>query len=177
MKGFVLESLDSQPALREDLQGPPEPGEGELVVRVRASSANPIDNAIAAGMLRQIAEYRFPVILGRDFAGVVERSGPGSELQEGDEAFGFVPGVGADVHDGAWTESALVPPGHAARKPSGVGFEAAGAASVAALTAMAAVDAIALSGDDTAGGRRRELVARARAGRDRRADRHRLAQP
>jgi NADPH:quinone reductase len=148
VRAFVLEDFDSQPGLR-DVEGPPEPGEGELVVRVRASSANPIDNAIAAGMLRQMADYRFPVILGRDFAGVVEQAGAGSDLQEGDEVFGLVPGIGSDIHNGAWTESALIPPGQGARKPEGVGFEEAGAAAVAALTAMAAVDAVAAGNGDT----------------------------
>ena len=44
-------------------------------MRVRASSANPVDNAIAAGMLTRMVEHEFPVILGRDYAGVVEQVG------------------------------------------------------------------------------------------------------
>ena len=47
-----------------------------MLVRVRASSVNPADNSIAGGMLKQMGiEYEFPVILGRDYAGVVEQVG------------------------------------------------------------------------------------------------------
>ena len=43
-------------------------------MRVQASSVNPVDNAIAAGMLREMVAHEFPVVLGRDYAGVVEQS-------------------------------------------------------------------------------------------------------
>lgn len=70
MRAFTLDSFDAQPALRDDI---PEPriGDDEMLVRVHASSANPVDVFIAAGALKEMAEHEFPVILGR-FAGVVE---------------------------------------------------------------------------------------------------------
>ena len=43
-----------------------------MLVRVQASSVNAIDNAIAAGMLKDMVPHEFPVTLGRDFAGVIE---------------------------------------------------------------------------------------------------------
>ena len=49
----------------------PEPGPGEVLVRVRASSINGFDAAVAAGMLKGMMEHRFPVVLGKDFAGTV----------------------------------------------------------------------------------------------------------
>src|SRR5262249_42948676 len=112
MEAFVLDDFDAEPRLRDDLPEP-DPGDGEVVVRVRASSVNPVDTGVTSGMMRRVAEYRFPVIIGRDFAGVVERAGAGAEFGEGDEVFGFVRAAGPDVHDGAWTELALVPPGQA----------------------------------------------------------------
>ena len=71
MKAFTLDSFEAQPGLRDDL---PEPaaGESELVVRVHASSVNPVDAFIASGALKGMVEHAFPVVLGRDFAGVVE---------------------------------------------------------------------------------------------------------
>jgi NADPH:quinone reductase-like Zn-dependent oxidoreductase len=64
-----------QPALREELPDPT-PGDNEILVRVHASSVNPVDNSIAAGMLAQMGvEYEYPVVLGRDYAGVVEHVG------------------------------------------------------------------------------------------------------
>ena len=76
MKAFVLEEFDTEPRLRDDLPEP-DPGDGQLVVRVQASSVNPVDTGVVAGTLRAFADYEFPVILGRDFAGVVERAGSG----------------------------------------------------------------------------------------------------
>jgi NADPH:quinone reductase-like Zn-dependent oxidoreductase len=143
MKGFALDGFGTEPRLRDDLPEP-EPGEGTLAVRVRASSANPVDNAVAGGSMRDYAEYEFPVLLGRDFAGVVERAGSGADFAEGDEVFGFVPAVGPKVQYGSWAELALVPVEQAAAKPSGVDFAPAGAAPVAALTALAAIDALEL---------------------------------
>jgi NADPH:quinone reductase-like Zn-dependent oxidoreductase len=143
MKGFVLDGFDSEPRLREDLPEP-EPAAGELTVRVMASSANPVDNAVAGGSMRDYAEYEFPVILGRDFAGVVERAGSGANFAEGDEVFGLIQAAGPNVRYGSWAELALLPVEQAGAKPSGVDFAAAGAAPVAALTALAAIDALEL---------------------------------
>src|SRR6266545_120987 len=144
MKGFVLEDFDSEPRLREDLSAP-EPGEGQIAVRVNASSVNPVDLAVTGGLMRDFAEYRFPVILGRDFAGIVEGIGAGMDsFETGDEVFGFAPAVDPDVHGGAWTEVAVVPASQAAAKPAGVDFAWAGAAPVAGLTGVAAVKALQL---------------------------------
>jgi NADPH2:quinone reductase len=149
MKAFVLEDFDSEPRVREDLPDP-EPEDGQLVVRVHASSVNPIDNAIAGGMMRDYAEYRFPVILGRDFAGVVERVGSGVDsFEAGEEVFGFAPATDPDVQSGSWAELAPVAAGQAARKPDSVDFADAGAASVTGLTAMAALAALDLHDGET----------------------------
>jgi NADPH:quinone reductase-like Zn-dependent oxidoreductase len=81
MRAITLNAPDTQPALREDLPEP-SPADNELLVRVHASSVNPVDGSIAAGMLAQMGvEYEYPVILGRDYAGTVEqpaRLSPGS---------------------------------------------------------------------------------------------------
>ena len=53
----------------------PEPGPGEVLVRVSHSSINGFDVAVAAGMVKGMMEHRFPVVLGKDFAGTVERVG------------------------------------------------------------------------------------------------------
>ena len=146
MRAFTLDSFESPPRLRDDLPTP-QPGASELLVRVRASSVNPADAAVAAGMLKGMAEYEFPVTLGRDFAGVVENVGSAlSRYQPGDEVYGFATLVNATVHSGSWAEYLVVPEETSvARKPSGVDFATAGAAPVAALTAIAAIDALELA--------------------------------
>src|SRR3954454_24246983 len=75
MRAVTVDSPDASPALREDLPKPT-PAENEVLVRVHASSVNPVDNSIAAGMLAQMGvEYESPVALGRDYAGTVEQTG------------------------------------------------------------------------------------------------------
>ncbi len=51
-----------------------------------------------------MAEYEFPVTLGRDFAGVVEEFGSEvTRYEVGDEVFGFVLHANPAVHDGSWS--------------------------------------------------------------------------
>jgi NADPH:quinone reductase-like Zn-dependent oxidoreductase len=144
MKAFTLDSLETQPALRDDMQEP-SAGQDELVVRVRASSVNRVDGLIAMGALKEAFEHEFPVTLGRDFAGVVEQVGDGvSRYRVGDEVFGFVPHANPAVHAGSWSELITVPEDNfVAAKPEAVDSAAAGAAPVAGLTAVAAFDALA----------------------------------
>ena len=67
------------------------PAPNEVLVRVRASSVNPVDNAIAAGMLKEMVEHEFPITLGRDYAGVVEQVGAEvTGFSVGDDVFGFL---------------------------------------------------------------------------------------
>jgi NADPH:quinone reductase-like Zn-dependent oxidoreductase len=61
--------------LREDLPTP-QAGPDQLLIRVQASSVNPVDTGIAAGYLQAMFPYEFPVVLGRDYAGVIEQVGP-----------------------------------------------------------------------------------------------------
>src|SRR3954471_23051971 len=104
VKAFVLTSFDAPPEMREDLPAP-RPSELQVLVRVHASSANPVDNAIAAGMVREMVEHEFPVVLGRDYAGVVEEVGSGvTRYAPGDEVYGFVRHANPTVHDGSWAE-------------------------------------------------------------------------
>ena len=79
-------------------------------MRVRASSVNPVDNAIAAGMLKDVVEHAFPVTLGRDYAGVVDEVGADvTAFSVGDDVFGFIPAMNPTVRDGGWAELIVVP--------------------------------------------------------------------
>jgi NADPH2:quinone reductase len=141
MRAFTLDGFESTPALRDDLPVP-SAGAGELLVRVNASSVNPADAAIASGMLKGMAEYEFPVTLGRDFAGVVEEAGSAvTRYEVGDEVFGFVLHANPAVHDGSWADYLVIAQDAVAQVPQGLGFDAVGAAPVAGLTAIAAFDA------------------------------------
>src|SRR6266568_1799455 len=69
----------------------PEPGEGQVLIRVKAAGLNAIDNGIAAGMMAEMMEHAYPLVLGRDAAGVVAATGPGvTGIAVGEEVFGHV---------------------------------------------------------------------------------------
>ena len=151
MKAVTLETFETPPALRDDVPAPT-PAPNEVLVRVRASSVNPADNSIAAGMLKQMGvEYEFPVILGRDYAGVVEQVGADvTRYAVGDEVFGFLMHANPTVHDGSWAELIAAPEDTSiAHAPAGVDAATVGAAPVAGIAAMTAIDALALSDGDT----------------------------
>src|SRR4051812_12219129 len=77
VKAVTIDAFDSQPALRDDLPAPTATP-NDVLVRVHASSVTPADNSIAGGLLKQMGvEYEFPVILGRDYFGIVEEIGAG----------------------------------------------------------------------------------------------------
>jgi NADPH:quinone reductase-like Zn-dependent oxidoreductase len=145
MKAVVLTDFDTPPVVQEDLVAPA-PGEGEVLVRVRASSANPVDNAIAAGMLKGMAEYEFPVVLGRDYAGVVEDVCSGvTRFAPGDEVYGFIPYGSPAIHHGTWAELIAVPQESMAARPAAVEASAAGAVPLVGITAQLSVDALGLT--------------------------------
>jgi NADPH:quinone reductase len=149
MRAFALDSFERPPGLREDLPTP-QLGPGQLLVRVQASSVNPVDAGIAGGYLKDMFAHEFPVLVGRDFAGVVEQVGADvSGYTAGDAVFGFVPGMSPGVHHGSWAELIAVPQDQVAHLPDGVDLAQAGAAPLAAVTALAVHDALSLSQGDT----------------------------
>src|SRR5215204_1151677 len=150
MRAFTLDSFDTPPGLREDLPAPT-PADNEVLVRVRASSVNGVDASIAAGMLGGMFDHEFPVVLGRDYAGVVEQAGSRvTRYAEGDEVYGFLLHANPTVHDGSWTELIVVPEDNfVAHKPADVEPAAAGAAPLAGITTMSALDGLEISVGDT----------------------------
>jgi len=75
MRAFVVPSADAEPTVTEVPD--PTPGPGEVLVRVASSSLNGFDLSVASGRLQGMMEHRFPVVLGKDFAGTVEAVGEG----------------------------------------------------------------------------------------------------
>jgi NADPH:quinone reductase-like Zn-dependent oxidoreductase len=149
MRAIILESFDSSPALHE--VPTPQIAPNEVLVRVHASSVNPVDGAIVAGMMSAMVDHEFPVKLGRDYAGVVALAGSDvTRYTEGEEVYGFVPAANPTVHDGTWAELIVVPEDNfVAGKPAGVELSVAGAAPLAGITAMSALDALGVSEGDT----------------------------
>jgi len=150
MRAITLNAPDTQPASREDLPSPT-PADNEVLVRVHASSVNPVDGSIAAGLLAGMGvEYDYPVTLGRDYAGTVEQIGSVvSAFKIGDQVFGFLLHANPTARDGAWSALITVTQEQSiASVPDGVELATAGAAPLAGITAITAVDALDLSADD-----------------------------
>ena len=105
----------------------PQPGEGEVLIAVKAASVNPIDWKIRRGM----REIKMPKILGNDASGVVEVS-RAEDFAVGDEVFGIVP-------SGGYAQFATAPAGTIAKKPAGVSHEQAACLPVAGMTAWQAL--------------------------------------
>ncbi|MFG2164539.1 NADP-dependent oxidoreductase [Micromonospora chersina] len=147
MRAITLDRDGAAPAARDDLARP-SPGPDEVLVRVRASSVNGFDRKAAAGMMRGSMDYRYPVVLGKDFAGEVEAIGGTSPFRVGDAVFGVL--MRPYLGEGTWAEYVTVGGADGiARVPDGVELSTAGVLGLAGATALDTLDALAVRPDDT----------------------------
>jgi NADPH:quinone reductase-like Zn-dependent oxidoreductase len=108
----------------------PSPGDGQLLIAVRAAGVNPADWKIREGWLSEAIPRSFPAVFGIEVAGVVEGVGPGGDgYAVGDEVFGRTLALGS------FADHALLPVSTSARKPAGVSFVNAASLTIAAGTA------------------------------------------
>jgi NADPH:quinone reductase-like Zn-dependent oxidoreductase len=141
MRALHVPAAGEQPTLSDIAD--PSPGEGEVLVRVKAAALNPLDNGIAAGMLESMMPHEYPVTLGRDAAGIVEDVGAGVDhVQVGDEVLGHVL-LAPPIHDGTLAEYAVLPAATVTAKPSGLDFTTAAAIPLAGSAAAQVVEAVA----------------------------------
>jgi NADPH:quinone reductase-like Zn-dependent oxidoreductase len=140
VRAVVITEQGAQPAVTE--VPAPEPGAGEVLVRVQASSINGFDLSVAGGHVVGMMEHRWPVVLGKDFAGTVEAVGEGvTRFSPGDAVFGVV--TKAFLGDGGFGEFVTVPEAIGiAALPAGVDPAAAGALGLAGTAAVDALDAV-----------------------------------
>ena len=108
----------------------PEPGRGEVVVRVKAAGIGPWDALIRSG--KSVLPQPLPLILGSDLSGEVDSVGAGvNELQVGDEVFG----VTNERFTGAYAEYAVAKAAMLAPKPKTLNHVHAASVPVVAVTA------------------------------------------
>ncbi len=108
----------------------------ELLVRVRASSVNPVDWKIRQGHLQLLTGFNFPKIVGSDISGVVVEVGlEVTNFKPGDEVYTFL----NPLTGGACAEYAVVPESSAAIKPRNITHAEAAAVPIAGLTALQAL--------------------------------------
>jgi NADPH:quinone reductase-like Zn-dependent oxidoreductase len=95
---------ESSPRLKVRISPLPEPREGQVLVRIEASSVNPIDVKRAGGYGRRLLALKgagkFPLVLGNDIAGRIETVGPGvKRFAPGQRVYGLVAtGRGGGAH-------------------------------------------------------------------------------
>lgn len=111
-------------------------GAGEVLVRVRAASANPMDFGIRDGRMKMVTGRSFPRAMGYDFAGVVEAvAGDVTRLRAGDEVLG-----GTSIKSaGAFADVVVAAEKGIVHKPAGLSFEDAAAVPTVGITAWQAV--------------------------------------
>jgi NADPH:quinone reductase-like Zn-dependent oxidoreductase len=129
----------------EDAQRPAI-GDDEVLVKVHATSLNPVDRFTRAGYLQGMANFQLPFTPGLDLAGVVAAIGAGvTELAVGDEVYGY----SNMMRQGAYAEYAVVGTAEVARKPKSIDFVHAAAVPLTALSAWQALNAAGLRAGQT----------------------------
>jgi NADPH:quinone reductase-like Zn-dependent oxidoreductase len=114
----------------------PLPGKGEILVRVKAASINPLDWKLRQGFMKIMMGGHFPRAMGHDFSGVVETIGP--------DVTGFAPGgevVGTAPMktSGAFAEAVITTTDLVIKKPASLSFLAAAALPSIGVTAWRAL--------------------------------------
>src|SRR5438270_4493866 len=114
----------------------PEPNDDQLLTRVIAAGVNPVDGMIRSGMFAKEGNRVFPIILGGDVAGVVEKVGSKiTKFKAGDPVFAYV----SLDNSGGYAQYALVTEREAAPKPKSLTYVEAAAVPIVALTAWQAL--------------------------------------
>ncbi|MFE3259583.1 NADP-dependent oxidoreductase [Nocardia sp. NPDC059229] len=122
----------------------PVPGEGQVLVQVRAAGINPGEAALRTGAMTDIFPSIFPSGQGSDLAGVVVEIGAGAgRFAPGDEVIGF------SERRSAQAELVLVDVDNLTPKPKNVPWEVAGGLYIAGVTAWGAVHSVQLEKGDS----------------------------
>src|SRR4030095_2549148 len=146
MKAVVIHQYGGPEVLKYEDVPRPEPQADQIVVRVIAAGVNPVDGMIRSGMFAN-EKRAFPIILGGDIAGVVEKVGSKiTKFKVGDPVFAYV----SLDNSGGYAQYALVTEREAAPKPKSLTYVEAAAVPIVALTAWEAlVDTAKLSAGQT----------------------------
>jgi len=130
MQALVLNRYDGPLEMTELSR--PTAGQGQVLVRIKASGLNPLDTKIRAGSAAH-AKHPLPLVLGMDMAGVIEAIGDGvSGFKVGDEVYGLTGGVGGI--QGSLAQFAAVDARLIAHKPSNLSMREAAALPLSFIT-------------------------------------------
>jgi NADPH:quinone reductase-like Zn-dependent oxidoreductase len=127
MKAIVVHEYGGPEALKFEEYPDPVPGPGEVLVRVAATSVNPIDCKRRAGLTKDFYPMTFPGLIGIDLAGTVVKTEPGVEgFSVGDQVFAMA--------DNAYAELCVVKADVLAKVPKGLDLLQAAALPLVTVT-------------------------------------------
>jgi NADPH:quinone reductase-like Zn-dependent oxidoreductase len=127
MKAVVVHQYGGPEVLKFEEYPDPVPGPGEVLVRVAASSVNPIDYKRRAGLTKDFYPMQFPSLIGVDIAGTVVKLGPGVEgFSVGDQVFAMA--------DNTYAELCVVKAAVLAKVPEGLDLIQAAALPLVTIT-------------------------------------------
>ena len=131
MKAAYIRQFGGPEVLKYGDLPDPSAGPGQIVVDTFAASVNGADWKVCAG---EYAQPNFPVILGRDFSGVVERTSARASrtCEVGDEVFGVLEAG----RDGTYAEKIAIGAAIVAKKPPALSHVDAAALALTGLTAI-----------------------------------------
>jgi NADPH:quinone reductase-like Zn-dependent oxidoreductase len=134
VKAIVIDDFGGPERLRLTERPVPPVADDQVLVEVRVAGVNPIDWRIRSGQLKQFVPCEFPVVLGREVAGVVAAVGAAvTDFKPGDAVFGFL--QQRLMHWGSYAQFVPVEAAKLAHKPAELSFEQAAALPVAGHTA------------------------------------------
>jgi NADPH:quinone reductase-like Zn-dependent oxidoreductase len=141
MKAISFDRFGGPDVLHEADIEVPQPGPGQVRVRVHAAGLNAVDGKVRSGMMQAVRPTTFPAVPGAELAGVVDALGEGvSELRVGDEVLGW-----SDT--GSYAEYALATT--VALKPADLDWQRAAALPVASETAERVLDLLGVAAGET----------------------------
>ena len=141
MKAILFDRFGGTEVLREADIEVPQPGPGQIRVRVKAAGLNALDGKIRSGALEAVFPTLLPSVPGHELAGVVDALGEGvRHVQVGDEVLGW-----SDT--GSYAEYVLATT--VAPKPAGLEWQDAAALPVASKTADRVLNLLAVAAGRT----------------------------
>ena len=139
MKAARVHGYGDTDTFKYDEVPKPTAGSGQVLVKIEASSLNPVEIYVRQGFLAQMIPLTFPFIMGVDLAGTIEAVGSGvSEFKLGDRVIGKLPING----NGSNQEYVVATPAQLAKLADSVSFSAGATLPLAGLTGRQAVDLV-----------------------------------